>query len=299
MKKLLKWLGIVLGSLLALIVIVFFALAMKGNAIITHTFDVSAENVPIPTDVESVGRGEHWVKAECIGCHGDDLSGGAFFEAPFGYVDAKNLTPGKGGAGTEFNDQDWVRAIRHGVNPEDHSLLIMPASNFWYYSDEDLGDILAYVKSLPPVDNETREPDINLLGKAMLGAGILGRGVVVAQEIQHDARPDFPPAGVTMEYGTYLVNVSGCRDCHGPDLSGGKSADPTSQNAPNLTPGGELIAWQEPDFIKAIRTGVAPSGHQLDPVQMPWEHFKNFSDDELRAIFTYLQTLQRLETTVP
>jgi mono/diheme cytochrome c family protein len=298
-KRLFKWLGILLGSLLALIVIVFLSLAMKGNATITRTFDVSAESVVIPTDAAAIGRGEHWVKAVCIGCHGDDLSGGAFFEAPFGYVDAKNLTLGKGGAGAEFEDQDWVRAIRHGVNPEDHSLLIMPAQNFWYYSDEDLGDILAYVKSLPPVDKETREPRINLLGDAMLGAGILGNGVVVAQNIQHSARPDFPPAGVTVEYGTYVVNVSGCRDCHGSSLAGGKSADPSSKNAPNLTPGGELIAWQEADFIQAIRTGVAPSGHKLDPAQMPWEHYRNFSEDELRAIFMYLKTLPRLETVVP
>jgi mono/diheme cytochrome c family protein len=299
MNKFFKWLGIVLCGMLALIVIIFFVLALKGNSNITRTFDVSAENVVIPTDAESIARGEHWVKAECIGCHGDDLSGGAFFEAPFGYIDAKNLTPGKGGAGTEFKDQDWVRAIRHGVNPENHSLLIMPAPNFWHFNDKDLGDIIAYVKSIPPVDKETREPQFNLLGKAMLGAGIFGKGVIVAQDIQHDTRPDFPPAGVTVEYGTYLVNVSGCHDCHGPTLSGGKSADPTSKNAPNLTPGGELLAWQEADFVKAIRTGVTLSGHQLDPKQMPWEHFKNFSDDELNAIFLYLQSLPKLDTTIP
>ncbi len=299
MKKFFKWLGIVLGSLLALIVIIFFGLALKGNASIKQTFDVTAENVVIPTDAESIARGEHWVKAECIGCHGDDLSGGVFFEAPFGYIDAKNLTSGTGGAGTEFKDQDWVRAIRHGVNPENTSLLIMPATNFWHFSDEDLGDIIAYVKSVPPVNKETREPYMNLLGKAMFGAGMFGKGVVVASEIQHDTRPDFPPAGVSVEYGDYLVNVSGCHDCHGSTLSGGKSADPTSKNAPNITPGGELVAWQEADFINAIRTGVAKSGHKLDPEQMPWEHYKNFSDDELKAMFMYLQSLPKLETTVP
>jgi mono/diheme cytochrome c family protein len=298
-KKFFKWLGIVLASLLALVVMIFFVMALKGNASITQTYQLSAENVVIPTDAESVARGEHWVKAECIGCHKVDLSGGSFFNAPFGYIDAKNLTPGQGGAGTEFKDKDWVRAIRHGVNPEDHSLFIMPANNFWYFSDEDLGDIIAYVKSVPPVDKETREPHLNLLGKAMIGAGILGKGVLTAQDIQQFLRPDFPPVGVTVEYGTYLVNGSGCHACHGSNLSGGKSADPTSKNAPNLTPAGDLIAWQAADFIKTIRTGVTPKGHKLDPVQMPWEHFKNFSDDELKAIFMFLQTLPKLETTVP
>ncbi len=299
MKKVLKWIGIVLLSLIALIVIAFFALVLKGNRSLTKTYEVSAEEIVIPTDPESIARGEHWIKAECIGCHQDDLSGGAFFEAPFGYVDAKNLTSGAGGAGAEFKDSDWVRAIRHGVNPENHSLLIMPAPNFWYFSDEDLGDIIAYVKSIPPVDKETREPNLNLLGKAMIGAGMFGKGVIVAEEVQHDTRPAYPPVGVTAEYGSYLVNVSSCRDCHGTELAGGKSADPSAINAPNLTPGGELIGWQEADFLTALRTGVTPSGHSLDPKQMPWEHYKNFSDDELKAIFIYLQSLPKLDTVIP
>jgi mono/diheme cytochrome c family protein len=300
MKKFFKWIGIVLASLLALIVIVFFVMALKGNARITQTFDVSAENVVIPTDAESIARGEHWVKAECIGCHKDDLSGdSAFFKSPFGTIESKNLTLGKGGAGSEFKDKDWIRAIRHGVNPEDHSLFIMPSPNFWYFSDEDLGDIIAYVKSIPPVDHETDEPNLNLLGKAMIGAGILGKGVLAAQDIQHNMRPDYPAAGITVEYGTYLVNVSGCHDCHGSKLSGGKSADPTAKAAPNLTPGGDLIKWQEADFIKTIRTGVPPKGKPLDPKQMPWQHYKNFSDGELKAIFMYLQSLPKQETIVP
>lgn len=301
MKKFFKWLGIVLGSLLALIVIIFLVMVLKGNASLNHSYSAPTDQITIPTDAESIARGEHWVKAECIGCHGDNLSGGPFFEAPFGYIDAKNLTSGKGGIGSEFTDADWIRALRHGVSPEGKSVLIMPASDFRYFSDADLGDIIAYVKSIPPVDKETREPHLNLLGKALIGAGVFGKGVIVAEDIQQSGpvTSSVPNAGITSEYGDYLVNASGCRTCHGVNLTGGKSPDPTAINAPNLTPGGELIAWKEADFIKAIRTGVAQSGHQLDPKQMPWEHYKNFSDDELKAIFMYLQSLPKLETTVP
>ncbi|MFN8410817.1 MAG: c-type cytochrome [Anaerolineales bacterium] len=300
MKKFFKWLGIVLGSLLGLIVLVFLGLVFKGNSMLNKTYDVQAENITIPTDADSIARGEHWVKAECIGCHGDDLSGGPFFEAPFGAIDAKNLTPGKGGAGTEFSDADWIRALRHGVNPESHSLLIMPSLYFRHYSDSDLGDIIAYLKSLPPVDKESREPSFNLLGKALLGAGAFGEGFTVAEYIVKNPSTDtYPAAGVTPEYGNYLVAVSGCQDCHGSALAGGKSADPSAINAPNLTPGGELVAWTEDDFIKAIRTGETLSGHQLDPAQMPWEHYKNFSDDELKAIWAYLHSLPKLDTVVP
>jgi mono/diheme cytochrome c family protein len=285
--------------LLLLIVGIFFILVLKGNASLTRTYDVPADQLTIPTDSASIARGEHWVKAECIGCHGDNLSGGPFFEAPFATIDAKNLTSGEGGAGSEFKDADWIRALRHGVNPEHGSLMIMPASDFTYFSDTDLADIIAYVKSVPPVDKVTREPYFNLLGKAMVGAGMFGKGVMVAQVINHTTRPSYPAVGVTAEYGDYLVNVSGCHVCHGPTMAGGKSPDPSAKNAPNLTPGGELVAWHEADFNTALRTGVSQSGKKLDPKQMPWEHYKNFSDDELKAIWLYLQTLPKLETVVP
>ncbi|MFN8383125.1 MAG: c-type cytochrome [Anaerolineales bacterium] len=301
MKKFFKWLGIIIGSLLGLVVLVFLGLAMKGNSMLKRTYDVQVETISIPTDADSIARGEHWVKAECIGCHGDDLSGGPFFEAPFAQFDARNLTTGKGGAGTEFTDEDWIRALRHGVTPEGQSLLIMPSHTFRFFSDEDLGDIIAYLKSAPPVDKEVREPNFTPLGKAMLGAGLFGDSVLVAEKIITDSSitPTYPAAGVTPEYGQYLVNVSGCHDCHGVDLSGGKSADPSAIPAPNLTAGGELVAWKEADFIKAIRTGLTPTNRQLDPAQMPWEHFKNFSDDELKAIWAYLDSLPSLETTIP
>jgi mono/diheme cytochrome c family protein len=300
MKKFFKWIGIVLGSLLVFLAVVFFALAAKGNSMLNKTYDIQVKTVIIPTDAEAISRGEHWVKTECIGCHGDDLSGGDFFDAPFGYFDAKNLTPGKGGSGTEFTDADWVRALRHGVNPEGHSLLIMPAQHFRFYSDEDLGEIIAYLKSMQPVDKETREPNFNLLGKALLGAGAFGDSVLVAQNIvDNPIDPVYPPEGVTSEYGEYIVNVSGCQDCHGEQLAGGRNGDPEAIYAPNLTSGGEMVAWNEGDFIKAIRTGVTLSGHQLDPEQMPWEHFRYFSDDELKAIWAYLDSLEPLESVTP
>ena len=301
MKKFFKWFGIVLGSLIGLIVLVFLGLMLKGNSMLNKKYDAQVEKITIPTDAEAVARGEHWVMAECIGCHGHDLSGGPFFDAPFGYIDAKNLTSGNGGVGSEFTDEDWIRALRHGVGSEGDSLLIMPAQFFRHFSDEDLGEIIAYLKTLPPIDNETREPSFNPLGKALMGAGAFGDSVVVAEYVLDHPLENisYPPAGVSAEYGEYLVNVSGCRDCHGPALSGGKSADPSAINAPNLTPGGELVAWEEADFIKAIREGEAKSGHKLDPAQMPWEHYKFFSDDELKALWAYLQSLPKLATTLP
>jgi len=55
-------------------VVIFFILALKGNANLRRSFDIPAEQIVIPTDAESIARGEHWFKAECIGCHGNDMS---------------------------------------------------------------------------------------------------------------------------------------------------------------------------------------------------------------------------------
>jgi hypothetical protein len=54
--------------------------------------------------------------------------------------------------------------------------------------------------------------------------------------------------------------------------------------------GSEVAFWSEADFIKTIRTGVAPSGHRLTEF-MPWKEFKNMSEDQLKAIWLYLDFL--------
>ena len=100
--------------------------------------------------------------------------------------------------------------------------------------------------------------------------------------------------------GMYLVNINDCRSCHGQNLNGGTFPDPTiTKISPNVTPGGELGFWSETDFITTLRTGKTPSGHDLDPDFMPWKEISHFSDDELQAIYMYLQSLPKLEQYTP
>jgi mono/diheme cytochrome c family protein len=91
------------------------------------------------------------------------------------------------------------------------------------------------------------------------------------------------------------VDTNDCRVCHGPDLNGGPFPDPTIKLiTPNITPGGEPGFWPEEQFINTIRTGKTPGGHELNPEHMPWKDYRNFQDDELKAIWAYLQTLPKL-----
>ena len=108
------------------------------------------------------------------------------------------------------------------------------------------------------------------------------------------------PVGVTAPYGEYLVNVTGCHDCHGaPNWQAAGAPSLGAVDAPNLTPGGELNVWTNTQFINTIRTGVAPGGHALNPAEMPWKSFTNYSDDELKAIYLYLHSVPALPTVKP
>jgi mono/diheme cytochrome c family protein len=110
--------------------------------------------------------------------------------------------------------------------------------------------------------------------------------------IDHFApRPPEPVPGVTAEYGKYLSIT--CQTCHGPDLAGleGEGA------GTNLTPGGQLGHWTEADFLRVIRTGVRPDGTRIDPELAPvFAVIDDYSDDELRAIWLYLQSLPPVES---
>lgn len=299
MRKVLKWIGIVLGSALALLLVAAVAMMISTNVNLNKTYDITPETISIPTDAASIAEGGRWVASLCINCHGENLAGTVMLDDPaLGYFDSANLTSGKGGKGSTYTDADWVRAIRHGVRADGRSVLIMPADDFFYMSDADLGAIIAYVKSVPPVDQEMRQSTFKPMGSVLYALGAFGNLLKASAIPDHSVRPAVPPVGVTAEYGGYLVTLSGCRSCHGPELAGGKSAEPGAPWAPNLTDGGELLVWDAEDLITTFRTGVTPSGHKLLDY-MPWQEFKNRTDEEITAIFMYLKSLPRTESVVP
>ena len=293
MKKVFKWIGIGIGSLVGLILLVALVLFFIGNARLNKSYDFPPSDITLPTDEASLEFGKHRAEVLCAGCHGPDLSGieNWFSAGPLGTIDSANLTSGEGGFGREATSvEDYVRAIRHGIDPEGKPIFMPAVVSTAYLSDEDLAAIIAYVKSVPPVDHVTHGQNFTPLAKIMLAAGMLDK--LPVETVSHATRVSAPPQGVNKEYGEYMVNTNDCRICHGPKLNGGPFPDPTiTKISPNLTPGGELAAWTEEQFIMALRTGVTPSGHNLDNQFMPWKGYSKFYDDELMAMWLYLQSL--------
>jgi mono/diheme cytochrome c family protein len=168
----------------------------------------------------------------------------------------------------------------------------MPSNSFHYLSDEDLGALIAYLKSLPPVDNELPARRIEPLGRLMMAVGMFPP--LAVDRIDHTSPPPAAPEpGETVAYGQYLSRT--CTECHGANLNGAPFGPPGQEvPTPNLTPGGEMASWTEEDYFKTMRSGVTPSGRQLNG-EMPWMYFSQMSDEELRAIWLYLQSLPALE----
>ncbi|HSM26028.1 MAG TPA: cytochrome c, partial [Anaerolineaceae bacterium] len=292
-----KWIGILFGGLIGILLLVGLIMSFITTNRLQKVFNITPTTVNIPNNSSAQERGEYIYVTICAGCHGKNLEGTAFFEDPMiGSIPAPNLTFGQGGLGSNYSDLDYVRAIRHGLSPENKPLIIMPSEAFWYFSDEDLGDLIAYMKSVPAVDNNLGERNIKFMGKILMTAGAFG-DIIYAETIAHDQKPPaVPERAATGEYGNYLVNIHHCISCHGENLNGATSSEPGAPFSPNLTPGGVLSTWSADDFINTMQTGVTPLGRQLDKYFMPYEEIGRMTEEDLTAMFIYLQSLPTLAT---
>lgn len=302
MKKFLKWFGIVVGALLVLVLISAFSLHVYGKNRLDRAPQVVTHPVTVPTDGDTVARGEYLVDAvsQCRMCHGEKLEGQVFVEGEMGiYLAAPNLTSGKGGIGATFSDADWERAIRHGIGGDGRVLVIMPSNYYSQYNNSDLGDLIAYLKQIPAVDNELGSRQIGFPGSIM--GGVIGfNDFTHVGDIDHAAVGAAQAASPaeTAEYGHYLVQIAMCSECHAPDLSGisGAAGQEGPPAGPNLTPAGDLGQWSQSDFLKAIHTGQTPDKRSLNPDEMPWNRYGIMTDLDLHAIWLYLQSLPATPT---
>jgi mono/diheme cytochrome c family protein len=292
MRRVLRWMVRIVVGLLLLAALAYGFLAFRASSKMQKRYEVAVETVAIPVaDGAVLAEGGRLATVYCAHCHHEDFGGGKFIDDPLAKMDALNLTPGHGSATAGYSDDDWVRTIRHGVKKDGRSLLVMPSDAFWRLSDQDLGAIVAFLKSVPAVDRETPQRKLRPLGTVLVGAGAFD-AEFHATTIDHGAaRPAPPMKTLSVAFGDYLVNSFGCYHCHGKDMGGQASPGPNDPYSPNLTQGGSLRAFTEDSFIAMVRARSGPT--------MPWSSLHAMNDDELRSIWRYLLTLPPVARETP
>jgi hypothetical protein len=274
----------------------------------------------IPRTPERLARGKYLVEGllQCPACHSDmdfskrpiepfpgkELGGSVFMNETVGLpqpnrVVAPNISPdAEFGAGT-WKDAIFVRALRQGIGHDGRTLFpLMPYSFFRNLSDEDLASVIVYVRSFPPA--HVQQPKIFLTDE-------IKKTFQPLPPLPHVPDPD---RSDRVAYGKYLVNAGHCSACHdsyddkgnpipGMDFAGGGEltgpweggTQLKTVNALNLTPDPSGIGYfSEAMFVEVLRNG----GFKSRPLSsiMPWNFFRNLSDDDLKAMFAYLKTLK-------
>jgi mono/diheme cytochrome c family protein len=258
---------------------------------LAQTVDVEVADIQVPDGSGSaIERGKYLVDhlMGCKECHGGDLGGKAVMDdGAMGVWYAPNLTKGNGSSVAEYSSRDWMRALRHGVGKDGRRLLLMPSEDFVNFGDEDMGAVVAYIRSLPSVDRENRGTSLGPIGKVLVATGQIQ---FAFDKIDHRAARLEAKPGPTKEWGTVLIGS--CTGCHGTGLSGGKipGGDPKWPEAANISPDKEtgIGSWSYEDFVRAMREGKRKDGSAINE-PMPWKAYAGLKDDDLKALWEYLK----------
>jgi mono/diheme cytochrome c family protein len=281
---------------LKIVLLAAFVLFVVVAAINAAPTTQAAPPAQLPTG--DAKRGEYvFALAEGCGCHSEGeagfLAGGFKFEGPFGVVYSRNITSDtETGIGGE-TDQQIADAIRLGKEESGEQLFpIMPYHVFSGMADQDVADLIAYLRTVPPIKNQVPERQLNFPVPPFTPSKV--------------PPATAPTAGVAR--GEYLVNnVSQCNDCHGGTTATG-DPDPAkflggNAEAPNITPGNEkgVGAWSLPEIATILQTGVRPDGTEVGGLMKTVIEFgfhKMTTLDAL-AIAEYLKTVPAVPVEAP
>ena len=315
-KHLLTRFVLVVAVLLTgLLIYIKFALPDVGPAP-----DLKVEMTP-----ERIARGEYLANhvAVCIDCHskrdwtrfsgppteGTFGMGGDRFDQKFGFPGvyfAKNITP----AGiSRYTDGELFRVITTGVNKEGEAMF--PVMPFHYYGQmdvEDIKSIIAYIHTLKPIQNDVQKSSSDFPMNFILNT------------IPHKGNPTKRPDKADLiNYGKYIANASSCIDCHtkvdkgklipGTEYGGGREfpfPDGAIVRSGNISPDKEtgIGLWKKEVFINlfhahsdSITLHTTLKAGDFNSI-MPWTMYGKMTDEDLTALFAYLQTIQPISNKV-
>lgn len=319
MKKVLKIVGYVV---LVLVVAVVGLLTYVKTALPSVA---EAEDIKIDYTPERIERGKYLANnvSVCMDCHstrdytkfsaplveGTLGKGGERFDQKIGMpgiVLSRNITPF--GIG-RYTDGELYRVITTGVTKEGRPMFpLMPYPYYGSMDKEDIYDIIAYLRSIPSNDNVVPESSLDFPVN------------FIVHTIPKEATPQTRPSkSDKIEYGKYLTNAAGCRECHTKDkqgqiipelaFSGGrefKFPDGSVVRSSNITPDKEsgIGAWTPDMFVQKFKiysdtTYTLPtvSNGEFNTI-MPWTMYAGMEKEDLEAIFAYLQTLTPMQNSV-
>lgn len=302
-------------AILGLLSYVSFALPDVGDA----------ENLTVEITPNRVERGKYLANSVniCMDCHstrdwnkfsgppieGTAGQGGEEFNQKFGFPGrfyAKNITPF---ALKDWTDGEILKAISEGVSKDGTALFpIMPHPNYGKMDREDLYSIIAYIRTLKPIENIVPKSDPDFPMNFIINT--------IPQKAKFSKRPE---PNNRLAYGAYLLNAASCNDCHtkkekGTPIAGMELAGNFEFPLPkggivrsaNITPDIEtgIGTWTEEMFLQKFKIFQDSTYHIPEVLDndfntiMPWTMYSTMKDDDIKAIYAYLRTVKPIRNKV-
>jgi mono/diheme cytochrome c family protein len=248
----------------------------------------------------------------CASCHAVSkeeptrLGGGLGLKSPFGTFYAPNISPDPTDGIGSWSEAQFVTAMLKGTSPDGaHYYPSFPYTSYQRIRIEDLRDLFAHLKTLPPVQGKVRGHDLPFpftIRRTLGGWKLLFLD-------GHPFRPD-PAQSVEWNRGAYLVNGLGhCAECHSPrNLLGGIVASQRFAGGPN--PEGEgwvpnitqarLKDWQKEDIEEFLSSGLKPDGDTVGSnMAAVVRNTARLPTADRAAIATYVKSLPPVEGPKP
>jgi mono/diheme cytochrome c family protein len=209
----------------------------------------------------------------CSSCHAvpnqpdrTRLGGGLALPSPFGTFYVPNISPDPNDGIGRWSEADFVTAVLKGTSPAGaHYFPAFPYTSYQHARIEDVRDLFAYLKTLPPVTGRVRDHGVPFPFN-------IRRNVGIWKWLFMDGKPFAPDAARSVQWnrGAYLVNALGhCAECHSPrNFLGGiitaqrfaGGPNPEGEGfVPNITQKG-IGEWSVKDIAYFLQTGELPDG---------------------------------------
>ena len=284
-----------------------------------------APDLQVDVNAERVEHGRYLANAVvvCMDCHssrdwskfsgpikpGTEGMGGERFDQSMGFPGvfySKNITP----AGiSRYSDGELYRLITMGVTKEGRAIFpVMPFTYYGKMDSEDVYSIIAYLRTLSPIENSVLDSEAEFPMNIILNT--------IPEKNTPTPRPE---KSDELAYGAYMVSAAACKECHtqanngqiipGLAFSGGRQfnfPDGSIVRSANITPHKEtgIGTWTKENFIQRFKLH-ADSSYVIPVVNpgefntiMPWTMYANMTEEDLGSIYTYLRSLEPMENRV-